>query len=859
MYRAAFNRELLTGVVALAALAWAGGVQAAMPAQAEAGHEFRFDGRAIDPKPKAVFLAGSFNGWNPIAEAMVDDGAGVFTLRRDLPDGVHLYKFVVDGNWTNDPGSDHDLEEQDGHGGTNSAVLIGEDARKLPPAEPGAVRLEAIRFDPSKLSDFNVVKDDLLRLSLRAQTGDVDAANVWVAAGEKGTLQKFPLWRGESAMGFERWSGVAGIPGKPMRYVFELVDGGKSFFLHASGGGKAAGRLFPTPQPELGFATDARVTFATPEWAKHAVWYQIFPERFRNGDKANDPGDKNYERLTAWTAEWFKTQPGEVSGDENFYQGAGNVWQRRYGGDVQGIREKLPYLRSLGVTALYLNPVFEASSMHKYDARDFRHIDDNFTVRNTPTAKGEKSEDPATWEFTEGDRVFLDFIAEAKRQGFRVVLDGVFNHVGRDHPYFRDVMEKGAASTYAGWFDIDKFADVSPTTEDLFGKPGGMVFKAWDGINGHLPKFKHDPVKGLAAGPYEHMMNITRRWMAPGGDVSRGIDGWRLDVANEVPSAFWRDWRKVVKGINPEAYISGEIWSPAQHWLEGDQFDGVMNYQFAMAGQRFFVNQERASTPTQFARELDRLVGLYPLQAGQVVMNLYDSHDTDRLASMFVNPDRPYDGQNRIQDNGPDYSSAQPDPTQWSRLKQAIAFQMTFVGAPMLYYGTEAGMWSPDDPSNRMPMVWQDLEPYAGAGVEFNEDVFRSTRRSIAVRRTLPALVDGYFRVLYANDGEGVVAFLREIAGGAPGSSAVVIVNRSGVERTVGVPVPMENGTRVVNWMNPDGVELVLPGDAADARPTLRVRPDAMRHIVTGGKVGLTLQPWSVAVLAGEGAAASGK
>lgn len=821
--------------------------------QAETRHTFRFDARQVQPAPSEVFVAGTFNGWNPRGEAMTRTAPGVFELTRVLPDGVHFYKFVLDGErWVNDPMSDRELEEPDGHGGVNSAVLIGPDARKLGPARPDDIRAEALRFDVGQTADFNVVAEGVLQFSMRALAGDVQRVRVHVrvevgAGAVVGEAVVSDLRLRETRLGFDRFAGVATVPGLredgAVRFVIELTDGPATRFLHPVG-------LLEAASWDRAFVASARVRFATPEWARHAVWYQIFPERFRNADPSNDPGAAPYERLTRWQADWWQTQPGEVAGAENFYRGAGNVWQRRFGGDIQGIREKLPYLRELGVTAIYLNPIFEAASMHKYDARDFRHIDGGFTVRRPggmPTA-GEKSTDPATWEWTEGDKVFLDFVAEARRMGFRVVLDLVCNHVGRDHPYFRDVMEKGPASEYADWFEIERFADVHPTTEAMFGQPGGMVFRAWDGMNGHLPVFRHDPETGLARGPFEHMMAITRRWMAPDGDVTRGVDGWRLDVANEVPSAFWRRWREEVKRINPDAYISGEIWSPAVPWLQGDQFDGVMNYQYAMAAQRFFVNQARATTPSEFARELHRIVDLYPLQASLVLMNLHDSHDTDRLASMFVNPDRPYDGANRIQDNGPDYSKAKPSEEQYRRMIQAVEFQMTFLGAPMLYYGTEAGMWSPDDPSNRQPFVWKDLEPFDNPEVHFNDAIFAAVRRAIALRHSLPVLRTGDMQVVHTDDSAGIMVMKR----GSGAEAVYVVVHRSGSEREAVLPLGLPEGTRLVDYLSPASTDFV-PGEGESGRAVLSVRPDAVRQVVgVDGSVAVTVGPWQVRVLVRE-------
>lgn len=801
---------------------------------------FRFDARAITPKPKVVYLAGSFNGWNPTGEAMVDEGNGFYSLKKKLPDGLHYYKFVIDGDrWMNDPNDDTELRADDGNGGLNSAVLIGLDGRRLPPPVKGEVHEQAVIFDIKDSADLNVVSQGRLQLSLKVQANDVEQVNLWITSPGQ-PLRRVPLTKASTALGFDRFTGLVPISGHPVNFSFELLDGGKSFYLLSTGLASAANM-------DRAFTVDPKLTFATPDWAKNAVWYQIFAERFRNGDPSNDPGDKPYERLVRWQADWWKTQPGEAPGEQNFYYGEGNVWKRRFGGDLQGVREKLPYLKKLGITAIYFNPMFEAASMHKYDTTDFRHIDDNFTVREKLPLEGE-TDDPSTWKWSKGDLMFLDFVQEARRQGFKVILDGVFNHTGREHPFFQDVVQKGPASKYADWFEIEKFADHHPAKESEFGKPGGLQFKAWDGPSGHLPVFKKDPVLGLAKGPREHIMAITRRWLAPDGNVSRGIDGWRLDVANDIPHPFWIEWRKLVKSINPDAYISGEIWTPANPWLRGDQFDGVMNYQFAMAGQKFFVRQNQASKPSEFVKELDRLTNLYPLQSVMVLQNLYDSHDTDRLASMIVNGDLPYDSLNRLQDaNGRNYSKAPPSPEQWERFKQAVTFQMTFIGAPMIYYGSEAGMWSPDDPSNRMPMVWKDLEPYDDPNIRFNESIFNHYQRVVALRHSLPVLNTGYLRPLLADDERNVVTFVRE---SLQGEQVVVVLNRSNRTQSINVPLANGVGETWIDWMDSASTELIEESPAHGGRPALRPLTASPRVTVQDGVARVSLKPWGVAVIA---------
>ena len=788
-------------------------------------HMFRYRPGASEAA-SSVSVAGSFNGWSKDTHPMARAADGSFGRMVFLQDGVHHYKFVVDGDrWVNDPGSDTALEQGDGHGGVNSAVLIGPDARRLPAPLEGEINTQIVRVIPAE-----PVTGELLLVRVRVQANDVESVTAHVS-GDGRSWRTVRLRKVQTGTGFDQFAAMVRTGGGQVRYYLSLDDGDARVLFGQMGviGGESPEQT----ARETAFVVSTRPTFATPDWAKHVVWYQIFPERFRNGETSNDPPG-----TLRWTSNWWETQPGEAVGEENFYGGAGNVWRRRYGGDLQGVQEKLGYLRELGVTALYFNPIFEGESMHKYDATDFRQIDDNFGLLEDPALVKKDAETllnpPETWRWSASDRVFLEFLAEARRQGFRVIIDGVWNHTGQAHPAFQDVVRKGRASRFADWFQIHSWEP--------------LAWKAWDGPSGHLPCFAQDPKLGLAAGPREHVFAVTQRWMAPNGDVGAGVDGWRLDVANDLPHVFWRDWRKLVKGINPDAYISGEIWTWAQPWLQGDQFDAVMNYQFAMPAQEFFVNVKRASTPTQFADRLETVAYAYPYQVALVQQNLFDSHDTDRLASMFVNPDLPYDGANRLQDSGPSYDKSAPTAEHWRRLKQAVVCQMTFVGAPMIYYGTEAGMWSPDDPSNRMPMVWQDLEPYDDPEVRFNGELFGFFQRVIAVRRALPSLRLGLFYTLLADDEAGVLAYGRCIEN----QQVICVLNRSSEERIVQIPVDgMAPGTRWIDWLSEHYTELV-PADVSDpqSRPQLRVRGNVRPIEPVRGSIIVALPAYGSAVLA---------
>lgn len=506
----------------------------------------------------------------------------------------------------------------------------------------------------------------------------------------------------------------------------------------------------------------------TPEWARRVVWYQIFPERFRNGDRRNDPPG-----TVPWTQDWFKPAQGET-GDYYAF-----IFNRRYGGDVQGIISRLDYLQNLGVSAIYLNPVFESPSLHKYDTEDYRHIDDNFGFAgDRATVKGETA-DPKTWRWTKTDRLFLKLVEECHKRGMHVILDGVFNHTGATHWAFQDVLKNGRSSPYAGWYKIKDF-----------GPP--IDYEGWFGEKS-LPEVAQTD-NGLNAGFRDHIFAITARWMDPNndGDPSDGIDGWRLDVANLVPLGFWADWRAHVKRLNPNAYIVGEIWDPSPQFLDGRTFDAQMNYPLAKAMVRFFLDTTKRSTPTEFAREIEGLRLIYPKGVVAVQQNLLGSHDTDRLASMAVNPDRRYDAANRLQDaDGRQYDWRKPDHAAYERTKLMVLFQMTYVGAPMVYYGDEVGMWGADDPSDRKPMLWEDLPHNDDPAEQLNGDMLAFYRKVIAIRNSFESLQVGEFQMLATDDDRGIVVFERVLGT----ERALVILNRGAHSATVKIPADPHDGS----------------------------------------------------------------
>lgn len=533
---------------------------------------------------------------------------------------------------------------------------------------------------------------------------------------------------------------------------------------------------------------DAEPLAAAPAWAVDAVFYQIFPERFRNGDPANDPTHASLEfpdatpeswTISPWTGDWYARAAWEREAGPDFFDNG--VFNRRYGGDLAGVLEKFDYLEALGVNALYFNPVFYGRSLHKYDGASMHHVDPYFgpDPAGDFAQMSQETSDPKSWGWTAADRLFLELIAEAHRRGIRVVIDGVFNHTGRDFFAFADLRARQEESPYRDWYIVQHFDDpATPQNE--------FRYKGWWG-NDTLPEFSDAPGgQDLHAGPRQYLLDITQRWMDPDGDgdPADGIDGWRLDVANEVPLAFWQEWNAQVRRLNPQAYTVAEFWQDAREFLVGGGFSATMNYHaFAYLAKGFLVDGRLSAH--DFGRELDLRRRAYPLAMQYVLQNLVDSHDTDRLASMIVNRPlkRPYKEAHKFDYDTPPwvtprwddaYQVRAPNAAERRLQRMVVLLQMTALGAPMIYYGDEAGMWGGDDPCDRQPMVWADLEyddqasdprgrPRDADPVGVDADLLDFYRRAIALRAERAELRRGSCETLVADDDAQFVAFRRRL------------------------------------------------------------------------------------------------
>lgn len=841
-------------------------------------------------KADKVEIAGNFNSWKPDTEPIYHFEGTNYEVTLASPEGVYEYKYLIDGKWYPE--------------NRNSKLVIGENGALFAQGDLGTgkfvyeaidknTNLKAIVHKYDSLQYFNKLSDSEYEFKIRTQMNDVERAYISIVLHEEDNYEMiYELERyQDKTNGFDYFERIInfGKEAKKLLYYFILEDNGTRAYFNGTT------LSYSKPKRLVVNTTSKDIQlFNVPNWAKEAIWYNIFPDRFYNGNHYNDPifnefgpeafkpnilHEQNFVEeykweksnnvishfdRNRWTSDFREQTIWEKLGEREIDYSL--KYARMYGGDLQGIKEKIPYMKELGINAVWLNPVFFSYQNHKYGANDFRHISPDFGTIKTSgethgveinrnnkygnksyvdvlgnkattsselkllevNLKGEnrgkngygETEDPATWVWTESDLIMVDLIKEFHKNGIRVIFDGVFNHSSSEHWTFNMVLADGENSKYKDWYKFTDFGQHVQITDDmsdeqafetLIANRKRTIYNAWGGFDS-LPEFNtfNQEYK-------EYIFNITRKWMCgPDGKESEnwmeddGIDGWRLDVPNCLENQnFWNEWREVVKGSKKDSYITAELWGNASGDINGgNKFDTVMNYEWLKTVIGFFINQSREGgvryklKAQDFFNELREKRTWYPYQALQASQNLNGSHDTDRLYSRIVNDvvGRNLEEGKQLEKgyNGirPDLASNyHPNTTiDWRNspikpkdiLKLISIFQMTYIGAPMLFYGDEVGMWGATDPYCRKPMLWKEFlydneknpshinqnEVYSQ---KVDSDLFEWYKKLIRIRLENKTLVYGKFREIFADNERDVIAYERVIED----QSIIVVINNS--------------------------------------------------------------------------------
>lgn len=575
---------------------------------------------------------------------------------------------------------------------------------------------EAIYHRPK--NNFAYAYDqDTLHITLKTKKDDVDSVvlifgDPYDWKNEEWQVKTSDMVKSGSTCLHDYWFIAVEPDFNRMRYAFRCSDFRETLFYTEGG-------VFSSPPREIAnyfcfpYLNKADV-FTAPEWIKHTVWYQIFPERFANGDPSLNP---------VGTVPWASTEPTPT----NFF-----------GGDFQGVIDHLDHLVELGINGIYFTPVFKAHSNHKYDTIDYMELDPQF-----------------------GDKETLRRLVDAcHKRGIRVMLDAVFNHSGYYFPPFQDVLKNQEMSSYKDWFHLWDFPVVSNprSNYDTFAFVGSMPK-----LNTENPDAK------------KYLLDVARYWIE-----EFDIDGWRLDVANEVDHAFWREFRKVVKSVKPDAYILGEIWHDSMPWLQGDQFDAVMNYPFTNGAIDFFAKGEMNAT--NFAHSITEVLHMYPKNVNEVAFNLLDSHDTPRILTLA----------NREKE----------------RVKLLYLFQLSFTGTPCIYYGDEIGMAGGQDPGCRECMEWDESNQ--------DRELFRYVQMLINLRKTDATFGnDGAFQFIHADDERNCIVYEKSDAN----KRLLFVVNNSEIKAQVPVSnVFSSKPDKLIEWIFIDGSSInIQPAELAES------------------------------------------
>lgn len=516
---------------------------------------------------------------------------------------------------------------------------------------------------------------------------------------------------------------------------------------------------------------DARVFAADspPEWLQGKVWYRILPERFRNINPQNDPiktrvvsKELDDWQVHPWASDWYKLQIWEQVRNAPFRE---VVLDRRYGGDLIGVIEKLPYLKDLGVDIVYLTPVFESPSVEKYDASTLHHVDNNFGFAREADWKINRTEmeNPASWTLSKADEVFIELINQAHELDMKVVIEASFSYCGAEFWAFRDLKENQEDSKYVEWFDVRSWDNaMTPDTSEF-------DYACWQDDR-NRPTFKRDANGMLVEPVRKYIFDVTSRWMDPNadGDPSDGVDGWFVNHVEDLPGQFWREWNELVKSSN------GNAITLADRSLEQHGFDLWIDHDYTQLLLDFFVSKTDVMTVSEFSEKLKQNFDRHSDELNRSLIRQLDDHHSYRIASTIVNARPPVaNGASAI--NGYlRYNPGKPDSSHRKIQKLITLFQLTYPGSPMIFYGNESGMWGGDYPDNIKPMLWREFiyerETYTSLYPDLktvsenalDQEMFDLHRRLNHVRLENPALTVGDYEEHIVDDERRVLVFSRE-------------------------------------------------------------------------------------------------
>lgn len=565
-------------------------------------------------------------------------------------------------------------------------------------------------------------------VKVRIRTGRDNVEHVYFCSGEERCEMK--VGKQTELFDFYEYSFVMGT--ERIDYYFEIVSGGLKCFFNKKG---------PINNLEPFFNYQIVPGFSTPDWAKGAIFYQIMVDRFANGDPKNDVKDREYIYIN---------EPVKKVKNWDKYPAAMGV-REFYGGDLQGILDHLDYLQDLGVDVIYCNPIFVSPSNHKYDIQDYDYIDPHFGKIVVDSGEvlpyGAKDNCHATKYISRvtdkrnleaSNQFFIKFVEEIHKRGMKIVLDGVFNHCGS----FNKWMDGERLYEYQYGYEKGAYIDANSPYHNYFKfyNPEGWPYNDdYDGWWGHktLPKLNYEESPQL----YDYILRIGKKWVSP----PYNIDGWRLDVAAdlgyspEMNHKFWKDFRRVVKEANPEAIILAEHYGDCGEWLGGDEWDTIMNYSAFMEPVTWFLtglekhsDEKRSDLLGNTQAFHDAMIYhmsrfMYPSLV--VAMNELSNHDHSRFLT------RTNQTVGRTASLGPE---AADQNTSMPIMRAAVMIQMTWPGAPTVYYGDEAGVTGWTDPDNRRTYPWghEDKEL-----IQYHKDI-------IAIHKNHEALMKGSLNYL---------------------------------------------------------------------------------------------------------------